>query len=117
MCYDGGMEDSFLKADIFFIITSVAVLVLSVGFGVILYYTIQILKDLKAISEKARFESDKILEDVRAFREKTEEKGALIAKIVGTALSFNRHRAQKKEESEGNSKVKSKEKKTPKIQK
>jgi len=70
-----------LKSDIFFVVTTFAVVFVSVGLVVALFYIIRILKDMKTLSRKARSEGEKILDDVAEFRENTKARGEHLAKI------------------------------------
>lgn len=58
-----------VHADIFFFITSIAVVVISILMVIALIYVIRIIKDLSHISDLARKESEEIAKDVKEFRE------------------------------------------------
>lgn len=96
------MDTSILKADIFFVVTTVAVVVLSVGLAVVMYYLVNILKDIKYLSNKAKIEGEKIIDDVRAFREEAEDKGYKITNLLysflGLVRSKPKTRAKKSED-------------------
>lgn len=77
--------DSIVKADIFFFVTTIAVVVVSIILCVALIYTIRILRDVKSLSTKAKDEGERILEDVRAFREGVGDTGFRMTKTI---LSF-----------------------------
>lgn len=57
-----------LKSDIFFVVTTFAVVFVSVALVVALIYVIRILKDMKVLSRKVKDEGEKVLEDVAEFR-------------------------------------------------
>jgi hypothetical protein len=78
----------FLKMDIFFVVTTFAIILVSVGLVVALIYVIRILKDMKILSRKARDEGEKILDDVASFREDTKEKGASLSKLFSFFFPF-----------------------------
>lgn len=96
------MDTSIIKADIFFAVTTVAVVVVSIGLVISLYYLVKILRDIKFLSDKAREEGEKILEDVRAFREEAEDKGYKITNVLysflGLVRSKPKSRNKKKDE-------------------
>lgn len=96
------MNTSILKSDIFFVISTISSVVVSIGLTIALYYIINILKDIKFLSAKAREEGDRILEDVRAFREEAEDKGYRITNVLYSFLGLVRAkpktRNKKKEE-------------------
>jgi len=68
--------DDILKADIFFFITTIAVIVLSVFLGIAFFYAIRILRDIKHISSMAKKESDVISEELSELRENIKGGGA-----------------------------------------
>lgn len=78
------MTDSLIKSDIFFVVTTIAVVIISIGLAVAIFYAIRIFKDLNILSKKAKEEGVKILDDVKFLRETSESKGA---KILGVLLS------------------------------
>lgn len=71
--------DSFIKADIFFFITTIAVALVSLVFTVALFYIIGILKDIKYISRKAKEEADLLSADIDDLREHVRDRGATMA--------------------------------------
>jgi len=76
--------DQLVKADVFFFITSIAVIVSSIVLIVAFVYVIQILRDVRYITKRVRAETDEILEDVHQARNfiKKEAKRALNIKDV-----------------------------------
>ena len=66
---------SFIKADIFFFVTAIAVVALALLFAVALVYLIRILRDVKDISERVKEEASSITYDVSRFRAKIKEEG------------------------------------------
>jgi Skp family chaperone for outer membrane proteins len=75
--------EQILKANIFFFITSVAVMVLSVIAAVFLIYIIRILRDVKDISGRIRSESAMLAEDIAALRANVRNKGMKLRHIIG----------------------------------
>jgi hypothetical protein len=73
---------SIAKSDVFFFITSVAVVVLSIGIAVALVYILRILRDLKELSSKAKDEGSKILDDMRSLREHARGGGVSLAGVM-----------------------------------
>lgn len=57
-----------LKSDIFFFVTTIAVIVIGVLLLIALIYTIKILRDIKHVSRAVKEESDKIIEEVENVR-------------------------------------------------
>jgi len=68
--------NDFLKQDIFFFVTTVAVVVLAILLAILIIYIIKISKDVKYISHKAKNEADLISKDLSDLRENVREKGA-----------------------------------------
>jgi hypothetical protein len=67
--------ETLLKADIFFFITSVAVILLTVGAIVALYYVIRILQSVRNISERVEEGSKVLGEDLDELRFKLKTGG------------------------------------------
>ena len=74
--------DSIVKSEIFFFITSIAVIVLSIGAAVVLVYAIRVLRDVDHVAKLVRDESDLIAKDVSELREKAEEEGVKIGRLA-----------------------------------
>lgn len=70
------MNSSFIHADIFFYITSISVVVLTIMLIVVLFYIARIAKHIEHASRKISEESDRIIEDVSMIRESIEEHGS-----------------------------------------
>ncbi len=66
----------FAKMDIFFFITSVAVVVLAILLAILVIYIIKISHDIKYITKKAKGEADLIAQDLSDLRENVKDKGA-----------------------------------------
>ena len=74
--------ETLFKADIFFFITSIAIVVLGSFLIVLFIYIIGILRDVKDISHRAKRESELIAEDIAEFRTTVRQQGANIKHIV-----------------------------------
>ncbi|MEK7519952.1 MAG: hypothetical protein AAB581_01775 [Patescibacteria group bacterium] len=74
--------DALAKADIFFFITAIAVVVISVVFVVALVYVIRILHRVDKISERFKQESGAVLDDVAAFRAHVKAKGVSVDHFI-----------------------------------
>jgi len=79
--YNIGMND-FIKQDIFFFITTIAVAIFTLVLSVGIFYVIKILRDIKYITKKARDGADIIGEDLSQLRENVKNKGSNIAFLV-----------------------------------
>ncbi len=77
---------TLIHADVFFFVTSLAVIVFTVIAVVATLYIISILNDVKHITKRIRTESDEVLEDIKVLREHIREEGfkvGMIAKLLG----------------------------------
>jgi hypothetical protein len=69
------MNDPFYRQDIFFFITTVAVVLVTLLLAVLIGYLIKISHDIKYITKRARTESDLIAEDIGELRENIKREG------------------------------------------
>ncbi len=82
-----------MKSDIFFFITSIAVVILTMLLVVAIAYTIRILRNLDDISAKAKDEVGLIKEDISELRQNIKTEGT---KIKHFANFFNKLKGRKK---------------------
>ena len=80
--------DSLIKADIFFFVTTVAVVCVSAVVVVTLIYLTKILKEVLKISKKAKAETENIIADVRELRGAIREEGAKLKSISEILTTF-----------------------------
>ena len=83
------MED-FMKADIFFFITSLAVILITIGALVALFYLIEILRSVRDVSKRVDEGSKLFAEDLSAFRESVKARGF----ALGQLFSFLQKRSR-----------------------
>lgn len=90
--------DSLLKADIFFMVTTVAVFIVT---GVVIWvmiYLVKILRNVEDISETVKTETKKFSQDIDGFRERVKEHGALprfLMRWMGRSGGIRRERTHK----------------------
>jgi len=77
-----------VHADIFFFITSFAVLVFTLGMGILFYYLIQIARDVRALITKVKKAGDEIEQDFEALRANLREEGTKGKLLVDLVLTF-----------------------------
>jgi predicted Holliday junction resolvase-like endonuclease len=65
----------FAKMDIFFFVTTIAVMILTVLLGILIIYIIKISKDIRYISQKAKNEAELISQDLSELRDNIKDKG------------------------------------------
>lgn len=68
--------NEFAKMDIFFFVTTIAVVVLTILLAILIIYIIKISKDIKYITRKAKSEADIISGELSELRENVKEQGA-----------------------------------------
>lgn len=78
---------TLIHADIFFFITSIFVVVLTIVLAVAGVYFILILRDMKYISRKVKIEGEEIIGDVKELREKIREEGVGL-RSIGKLFGF-----------------------------
>lgn len=81
--------DSFIHADIFFFITSIAVVLVTAILVVALIYLIRILRDAKAVTGKVKEEAKLISEDIDGLRAKTRQEGVKLKNFVDFFSGFS----------------------------
>ena len=79
---------SIMKADIFFFVTTVAVVCVSAAVIVIAVYLARILKRMFIISEKAMEEMNNIVADIRELRGAIREEGTKLKSISEVLMRF-----------------------------
>jgi 5-bromo-4-chloroindolyl phosphate hydrolysis protein len=70
--------ESLMKSDIFFFITSIAVVILTMLLAVAVAYVIKILRNVDDISTKAKDEAGLIKEDIAELRQNLKTEGSKI---------------------------------------
>jgi ABC-type siderophore export system fused ATPase/permease subunit len=68
-------NESLIHADIFFFVSTIALVVLSIGFAIALFYVIKILRDAREISDKIKVESGEIVADSKKLRAALRDEG------------------------------------------
>ncbi len=82
------MNNSLIHADIFFFVTTIAVVIFTIGSCIALYYFIRISKRIKDISEHVQREVLETLHDVKDARHAVREEATKIKGIVDFFLSM-----------------------------
>ncbi|MEK7185585.1 MAG: hypothetical protein AAB726_03115 [Patescibacteria group bacterium] len=70
-----------MKADIFFFITSAAVIIFTIGIIVVVFYVVRILRDMRHISKTMSQETDKVATIVNLFLDRFLRRKGRSAKI------------------------------------
>jgi len=80
--------NTLIQADIFFFITAIAVVLGTGAFLVASWYVIQILRDVREISTKAKNAAGKLEVDFEALRTDLKHKGTKVGSIADMILAF-----------------------------
>lgn len=87
--------ETLAKSDIFFVVTTFAILLVTIVVVIASVYIVKILNDIKYISKKIKDESDNISEDLSDLREHF-KKGMKFAGLAGLFSSMVKRRRNKK---------------------
>lgn len=82
---------AFAKMDIFFIVTTLATVVLTVFMGVVLFYVVRAARDVSRITHVVRGESEKFAKGTRGARGKL---GGAVEWLVALVQSFGAKRTR-----------------------
>lgn len=88
--------DDFLKMDVFFAVTTAAVLALSVLIGFVLVRVMHILKSLERILDIAEKETERVRDDLEGLRAKARREGLKLRHIVGFLSDLEKPRDKSK---------------------
>jgi len=89
--------DTLIHADIFFFVTTFAVIMVASVFTVALFYFIKILKNTKEISEMIKEEAVLVREDLRSTRHNIRQDGFRLKHLISffSSLSNKKPRSKK----------------------
>jgi len=71
------------KSDLFFMITSISVVVLTIIIAVVLIYAFFIIRNVKEIVKKVKEESESAIDDIRELRLKLKADGNVLRGVTG----------------------------------
>lgn len=87
--------EALAKSDIFFLLTGVSVIFVTILVIVALYYVIKILRGVQDLTDRVRKEGEEIINDVHKARTKVKKGGKKLASIINST-SGKRSRKSKK---------------------
>lgn len=90
--------DELLHANIFFFITSIAVIVVTVFLVVLLHHLIQIARDAREITNMVKEESTEIAEDLEELRDTIKKEGFRLWHFFAFLVGRRRRRISRKRE-------------------
>lgn len=68
-------NESLIHADIFFFISTIALVLISIGIVIVLVYVIKILRNVGEVTDKIKVESGEIVEDLKKLRASLRDEG------------------------------------------
>lgn len=71
--------DTLIQANIFFFITSIAVILLTVLLIVLLAYAVKIARTISSIADTFKRESENVVEDIAELRERVKDEGVKVS--------------------------------------
>lgn len=77
-----------VHADIFFFVTTIAVVILTIGLALFLYYAIRILRDVQAVTKKIRRAGDTLERDFGELRTNLRREGLRTKTAFELVLEF-----------------------------
>ena len=84
-----------VHADVFFFITTIAVIVVSLEFALVLLYVLIILNDVRVVSKKVRMASDELERDFEILRASVTSQSVRVKTIIRVLMDFiGRHLAK-----------------------
>lgn len=72
---------TIMKSEVFFFITAIAVVLITIVFFVVLYHLIKILRDVEDISHTAKVETHHIAHDIESVRKSAKHEGRKFKKL------------------------------------
>ena len=90
--------DTLIHADIFFFVTTIAVVAVGIAFTVALAYSISILKNVRAVSKAVREETNLVREDIQAARENVKREGFKLKHLASFFSGFPNKKTRSKKQ-------------------
>jgi hypothetical protein len=81
-------NESLIHADIFFFISTIALVLISIGIVIALYYGIKILKNVREVTDKVNDESSEIIADIKKLRAGLRDEGVKWKHVAGLVRTF-----------------------------
>jgi hypothetical protein len=88
--------DSLIKSDIFFVITTIMVVVIGFLVAMVLVYLLRILSDVRKLSQKIRAEGERVVEDIEGLRENIKKNTIKLSDILSFGFIRKKRSAIKK---------------------
>ena len=88
-------NESLIHADIFFFISTIALVLISIGIIVAIVYVIKILKNVREVTDKIKDESSEIVADLKKLRASLRDEGVKWKHVADLARSFFMRKGRK----------------------
>lgn len=88
-------NESLIHADIFFFISTIALVLISIGIVVALVYVIRILRNVGEVTDKIKVESGEIVSDLKKLRANLRDEGIKWKHVAELARLFFMRKAKK----------------------
>lgn len=87
--------DTLIHADIFFFVTTIAVVVVGIAFTIALVYLIQILSDIKKVTGQVQEEAVLVREDIKTLRAQVKVEGLKLQQLTSFFKHIVKHKVTK----------------------
>jgi uncharacterized protein YoxC len=87
---------TLIHADIFFFVTTVAVIVIGIAFTIVLLYIANVLRQLRDVIKEVKEETVLVREDLGRFRSNVRQEGWKVKSLVDAALSIFKFKKSKR---------------------
>ena len=81
-------NESLIHADVFFFISTIALVGISIGICIALYYLIHILRNVREVSDKVKAEGTEIIADLKRVRLALKEEGMKWKYMIDMVTGF-----------------------------
>jgi hypothetical protein len=88
-------NDSLIHADIFFFISTIALVLISIGIVVVLVYVIKILRNVGEVTDKIKMESGEIVADLKLLRASLRDEGMKWKHVADLIRTFFMRKSKK----------------------
>jgi predicted PurR-regulated permease PerM len=80
--------NELLQTNVFFFITSIAVVIFTGGFILLLYFLVPLIRDARDLMAKVHTAAEEVEDDFEALRDAAQEEGAKSKVIIDAILGF-----------------------------
>lgn len=88
-------SESLIHADIFFFISTIALVLISIGIVIVLVYVIKILRNVGEVTDKIKVESGEIVADLKKLRASLRDEGVKWKHVMDLVRTFFMRKSKK----------------------